>query len=84
MLPLQHLDNQLGEHSIIKDMLVCVALNHSQQLAEMQTHFTQAPYRKLPLQPVLYFKPRNTWGSDKAIIPWPQLGPGLVVGASLE
>ncbi len=54
------------EHPIIKGKLVCVALNDREQLAAMQSVFEQPPYQKLPNEPVLYFKPRNTWCGDDA------------------
>ncbi len=61
---------------------VCVALNDLQQLKALQGTFNEAPYKQPPTQPVLYFKPRNTWNVDGATIDAP-VGEPLVVGASI-
>ncbi|MCV6591299.1 MAG: fumarylacetoacetate hydrolase family protein [Marinobacterium sp.] len=61
---------------------VCVALNDLQQLNSLQAEFNEAPYKQPPTQPVLYFKPRNTWGRDGAVIEQPA-SEQLVVGASI-
>jgi len=66
---------------IVKGKLVCVALNDQQQLESLQTTFSEKPYQQPPTQPVLYFKPHNTWSVDGTDIAWQDNG--LVVGASL-
>lgn len=65
----------------LQGKVVCVALNDKQQLEQMQATFEQAPYKALPTEPVLYFKPHNTWNEFNAPIAWQE--EGLVVGASL-
>lgn len=68
---------------IVKGQLVCVALNDKAQLASLDDSFHRDPYKQPPTQPVLYFKPRNTWRGDGAVIDWPDVGDSFVVGASL-
>ncbi|MCG9554767.1 fumarylacetoacetate hydrolase family protein [Vibrio sp. Isolate31] len=67
----------------LQGKVVCVALNDSKQLNDLTETFEQAPYKVLPTEPVLYFKPHNTWNNDNLNIEWPQLNNELVVGASL-
>ncbi|WP_404417368.1 fumarylacetoacetate hydrolase family protein [Marinospirillum sp.] len=74
--------------TLVKSKLVCVALNDKAQLAALEDTFNQAPYKKPPTQPVLYYKPHNTWNVDDAEIEWAkdfdgQEVPEMVVGASL-
>ena len=71
------------EHPIVKGKLVCVALNDQSQFDAMQDAFNEAPYKKAPTEPVLYFKPRNTWNGDNAILTPPTSDDRFVVGASL-
>jgi len=66
----------------LQGKVVCVALNDSQQLDAMQSTFEQAPYKAMPTQPVLYFKPHNTWNHTQAAIAYPT-DDELVVGASV-
>ncbi|EPJ44077.1 MAG: hypothetical protein OFPI_40540 [Osedax symbiont Rs2] len=73
----------MNRHSIVKGKLICVALNDSEQLSAMQQEFSEAPYKAPPTQPVLYFKPHNTWNTQAATIDWPSTGGPLYVGASL-
>lgn len=68
---------------VVKGKLVCVALNDKAHLAAMEEQFNQDPYKKPPTQPVLYYKPRNTWSTDGATIEWPTDSEAFVVGASL-
>ncbi len=56
----------------LQGKVVCVALNDQQQLDQMTIEFEQAPYKALPTEPVLYFKPHNTWNNDNSPIDWPQ------------
>lgn len=70
------------EHPVVKGKLVCVALNDQRQLDAMQSVFEQAPYNKAPAEPVLYFKPRNTWAGDHAQFS-SDSEQSLCVGASL-
>ncbi|MBD1557693.1 5-carboxymethyl-2-oxo-hex-3- ene-1,7-dioate decarboxylase [Vibrio sp. S9_S30] len=63
--------------------LVCVALNDQRHRQEWYNKFQQPPYNALPTEPVLYFKPRNTWNKDNALIPVEKPNTSLVVGASL-
>ena len=70
------------EHPIVKGKLVCVALNDQNQLDAMQSVFEQAPYNKVASEPVLYFKPRNTWTGDNARFS-SDSDQSLYVGASL-
>jgi len=55
---------------LVNSKLVCVALNDKAQLQALDATFNQAPYNKPPTQPVLYYKPRNTWNVDGAEIEW--------------
>ncbi|WP_261844942.1 fumarylacetoacetate hydrolase family protein [Aliamphritea ceti] len=73
----------MNSNPIVKGKLVCVALNDAEQLASMQAEFSEAPYQSAPTQPVLYFKPHNTWNVDGAVIDWPVDEAAMVVGASL-
>ena len=78
----------MNEHTVVNSKLVCVALNDKAQLRALDSTFRQAPYRKPPTQPVLYYKPRNTWNVNGAEIEWAQDFdgqdvPSMVVGASL-
>lgn len=73
----------MTDNPIIKGQLVCVALNDREQFDAMQTDFNQAPYKKPPAQPVLYFKPHNTWNVDNAVVAWADKAEAMVVGASL-
>lgn len=66
----------------LQGKVVCVALNDAEQLQSMQATFEQAPYKALPTQPVLYFKPHNTWSHAQQPIAYPK-GDELVVGASV-
>ncbi|CAK3624972.1 5-carboxymethyl-2-oxo-hex-3-ene-1,7-dioate decarboxylase / 2-hydroxyhepta-2,4-diene-1,7-dioate isomerase [Vibrio crassostreae] len=67
----------------LQGKVVCVALNDSEQLNDLAEIFEQAPYKALPTEPVLYFKPHNTWNNDNLNIEWPQSNNELMVGASL-
>lgn len=74
--------------TLIKSKLVCVALNDKAQLAALKKTFNEAPYKKPPTQPVLYYKPRNTWSCEGATVEWAKDFDGqdvaeMVVGASL-
>jgi len=73
---------------LVNSKLVCVALNDKAQLKALDATFNQAPYNKPPTQPVLYYKPRNTWSVDAAEVEWAKDFDGkdvptMVVGASL-
>ncbi|MDF2153446.1 fumarylacetoacetate hydrolase family protein [Vibrio sp. CAU 1672] len=67
----------------LQGKVVCVALNDQQQLDNLSETFGQAPYKQAPQEPVLYFKPHNTWNQNDAPIHWPHTDNELVVGASL-
>ncbi len=69
--------------SLVSGKLVCVALNDRQHLINMHESFHSSPHKAPPTQPVLYFKPRNTWNVDGAKIEWPDNAEDMVVGASL-
>lgn len=74
--------------TLVNSKLVCVALNDKAQLAALEATFNEAPYKKPPTQPVLYYKPRNTWSSDGATVEWAKDFDGndvaeMAVGASL-
>lgn len=73
---------------LVGSKLVCVALNDKAQLAALESTFNEAPYNKPPTQPVLYYKPRNTWSVNHAEIEWAKDFDGhdvatMAVGASL-
>ncbi|MBV1790486.1 fumarylacetoacetate hydrolase family protein [Marinobacterium sp. D7] len=75
-------------NTLVNSKLVCVALNDKAQLAALASTFNEAPYKKPPTQPVLYYKPRNTWNIDGAEIEWAKDFdgndvPAMAVGASL-
>lgn len=75
-------------NTLVNSKLVCVALNDKAQLAALDATFNDAPYKKPPTQPVLYYKPRNTWSVDGAEVEWAKDFDGndvaeMVVGASL-
>lgn len=74
--------------TLVNSKLVCVALNDKAQLAALEATFNDAPYKKPPTQPVLYYKPRNTWSTDGAVVEWAKDFDGndvaeMAVGASL-
>lgn len=74
--------------TLVNSKLVCVALNDQAQLTALEETFNQPPYKKPPTQPVLYYKPRNTWSVDGAEVEWARDFdghdvPAMVVGASL-
>lgn len=74
--------------TLVNSKLVCVALNDRDQLATLEATFNEAPYKKPPTQPVLYYKPRNTWNLNGAEIEWAKDFdgndvPAMAVGASL-
>lgn len=77
----------MTNNPVVKGKLVCVALNDSKQFDAMQDAFNNAPYKSAPTQPVLYFKPHNTWSVDGAEVEWAitdgQPAQSMVVGASL-
>ena len=75
-------------NTLVNSKLVCVALNDKAQLTALEGTFNEAPYKKPPTQPVLYYKPRNTWSTEGAIVEWAQDFDGndvaeMAVGASL-
>ncbi|GEM79681.1 fumarylacetoacetate hydrolase family protein [Vibrio superstes] len=67
----------------LQGKVICVALNDKQQLEHMADTFKQQPYKALPTEPVLYFKPHNTWQQGDNSIEWPTHADSLVVGASV-
>ncbi|MDB5461060.1 MAG: 5-oxopent-3-ene,2,5-tricarboxylate decarboxylase [Caulobacteraceae bacterium] len=48
-----------------------VALNDRRQLERMSAAFAEAPYRAPPAAPVLYIKPRTSFGTGGAPVPLP-------------
>jgi 5-oxopent-3-ene-1,2,5-tricarboxylate decarboxylase/2-hydroxyhepta-2,4-diene-1,7-dioate isomerase len=73
---------------LVTSKLVCVALNDKEQLAKLDAEFHDAPYKAPPKEPVLYYKPQNTWTVDGATIEWArdfdnQPAPIMAVGGSL-
>lgn len=68
---------------VLKGKVICVALNDQQYLDLLTEKFEQPPHKALPTEPVLYFKPRNTWNQDDSPIPCLNDNDQLVVGASL-
>jgi len=73
----------MTNNPIVKGKLICVALNDTEQFDAMQIQFNEAPYNAAPTQPVLYFKPHNTWSTDGAVVEWGTDAEAMVVGASL-
>ncbi len=73
----------MTDNPIVKGKLVCVALNDADQFEAMQAEFNEAPYKSAPTQPVLYFKPHNTWSTEGAEVEWAADADSMVVGASL-
>ncbi|MCL1478412.1 MAG: fumarylacetoacetate hydrolase family protein [Marinobacter sp.] len=74
--------------TLVNSKLVCVALNDKAQLAALEGAFNEAPYNKPPTQPVLYYKPHNTWSTEGAVVEWAKDFDGndvaeMAVGASL-
>lgn len=74
--------------TLVNSKLVCVALNDKAQLAALEATFNEAPYKKPPTQPVLYYKPHNTWSTEGAVVEWAKDFDGndvaeMAVGASL-
>jgi len=74
--------------TLVNSKLVCVALNDKTQLATLEATFNEAPYKQPPTQPVLYYKPRNTWSTDGTEIEWAKDFdgndvPAMAVGTSL-
>jgi 5-oxopent-3-ene-1,2,5-tricarboxylate decarboxylase / 2-hydroxyhepta-2,4-diene-1,7-dioate isomerase len=74
---------KMTKHPLLKGKLICVALNDQNQLDTLESTFNEAPYLHTPKEPVLYFKPRNTWNGDKATLTPPTQEDHFVVGASL-
>ena len=72
----------LDRDTPVKSKLLCVALNDREQVDSLEARFHGAPYRKPPTEPVLYYKPRNTWSHNGASVEIPT-GQSLVVGASV-
>lgn len=78
----------MNPNTLVHSKLICVALNDSEQLINMNDTFNEKPYAKPPTQPVLYYKPRNTWSTDGAIVDWAKDFDGadvaeMAVGGSL-
>lgn len=74
--------------TLVNSKLVCVALNDKAQLTALEKAFNDVPYKKPPTQPVLYYKPRNTWSTEGAVVEWAKDFDGndvakMAVGASL-
>ncbi|MBR9884778.1 MAG: 5-carboxymethyl-2-oxo-hex-3- ene-1,7-dioate decarboxylase [Oceanospirillales bacterium] len=75
-------------NTLVNSKLICVALNDKAQLAALEGTFNEAPYKKAPTQPVLYYKPHNTWSTNGAEVEWAKDFDGndvaaMAVGASL-
>ncbi len=78
----------MNEKTLVKGKLICVALNDTAHLTQLSKSFLKPPHKEPPKQPVLYYKPRNTWCGHKSVIPWEVdvenvARPGMTVGASL-
>ena len=78
----------MNPNTLVHSKLICVALNDSEQLKQMSDTFNEKPYVKPPTQPVLYYKPRNTWSTDGAVVDWAKDFDGvdvaeMAVGGSL-
>ena len=78
----------MTEKLLVKGKLICVALNDAEQMARLSESFGQPPYNAPPKEPILYYKPRNTWNYDGAEIPWAvdrerNAVPAMSIGASL-
>ena len=78
----------MNPNTLVHSKLICVALNDSKQLKQMSDAFNEKPYVKPPTQPVLYYKPRNTWSTDGAVVDWAKDFDGIdvaemAVGGSL-
>ncbi|MEY3037493.1 MAG: hypothetical protein RL143_60 [Pseudomonadota bacterium] len=78
----------MNPNTLVHSKLICVALNDSEQLKQMSDAFNEKPYVKPPTQPVLYYKPRNTWSTDGAVVDWAKDFDGIdvaemAVGGSL-
>lgn len=78
----------MSETLLVKSKLICVALNDSMQLSRLEATFNEKPYGKPPTEPVLYYKPRNTWALNGDTVDWAvdfagQSVDAMVVGASL-
>ncbi len=58
-------------------------LNHRDALAALGEQVHAAPYKAPPKAPVLYIKPRNTWGQPGAAVVVPADAPELEMGATL-
>jgi 5-oxopent-3-ene-1,2,5-tricarboxylate decarboxylase/2-hydroxyhepta-2,4-diene-1,7-dioate isomerase len=58
-------------------------LNHHDALAALGEQVHAAPYKAPPKAPVLYIKPRNTWGQPGAAVEVPADAPELEMGATL-
>lgn len=78
----------MSQPVLVQSKLICVALNDAAQLKQLDATFNEKPYGKPPTEPVLYYKPRNTWSTDGALVDWAVDFDGhsvesMVVGASL-
>ena len=58
-------------------------LNHRDALSALGEQVHAAPYKAPPKAPVLYIKPRNTWGQPGAAVVVPVDAPELEMGATL-
>ena len=65
--------------------VICVALNYISHVEEVEAAFKKAPYKKSPLTPVLFIKPRNTLTGHQCPVLYPedvaavQAGPSLAI-----
>jgi 5-oxopent-3-ene-1,2,5-tricarboxylate decarboxylase / 2-hydroxyhepta-2,4-diene-1,7-dioate isomerase len=48
-----------------------VALNFTAELERLKPQLHADPYKKPPVAPILYLKPRNTWTAHGSVIPLP-------------
>ena len=60
-----------------------VILNDRAELDSRTADFAAAPYKDVPRSPVLYIKPRNTWGADGCAVQLPASLPEVQVGSTL-
>lgn len=65
--------------------VICVALNYTNHVKEIEAEFNNAPYKEPPKTPVLFIKPQNTLASHLDKVQCPdgvqsiQAGPALAV-----
>lgn len=76
--------DDINIHDKVKEV-ICVALNYSSHVKQIEAAFHEPPYKEPPKTPVLFIKPRNTIAGHLAKVQCPdsvetiQPGPALAI-----